>query len=266
VKNGRTQSADTSPRTPAVDFRIGGGFTLVELLVVITVVAILVAMLLPSLSKAREQAISVKCLANLRQISYAVTQYTNTWKDRLPLSSNGPGGAGAAFYNGSYWEGTIWFQPLCEDTLGVKRAGNYNPPNIYSRVGDGRGAERIFMCPKVPQRGLGGLDTNNIGYGWNYMGLTLIDNAFASYTQTSSLGMVQVPTETIMAGDSWLGAGGSNGYYAIKPQNFKGNLGNNPPEYRHNELANFVYVDGHAASANQTTSYLTDYLWRIKKP
>ncbi len=67
-----------------------GGFTLVELLVVIGIIGVLVGVLLPALGKARSAAARTACLSNLRQVHLTFVQYAHDWKDRVPLGYRTP--------------------------------------------------------------------------------------------------------------------------------------------------------------------------------
>ncbi|MFN7022413.1 MAG: type II secretion system protein [Phycisphaerales bacterium] len=66
-------------------FRLRTGFTLIELLVVIAIIALLVAILLPALGKAREQSKRVVCLSNVRQMSVAMNFYAKDYRDWFPV-------------------------------------------------------------------------------------------------------------------------------------------------------------------------------------
>jgi prepilin-type N-terminal cleavage/methylation domain-containing protein len=76
---------DTAPRAGRSAAAAAAGFTLVELLVVIGIIAVLIAILLPALNRAREAAISTRCLSNLRQVGNFLQMYANENKDRVPI-------------------------------------------------------------------------------------------------------------------------------------------------------------------------------------
>lgn len=67
------------------------GFTLVELLVVISIISILASLLLPALVLARQRAIAVQCMGHLRQLTISCSGYADSYNGMIPLGSDGEG-------------------------------------------------------------------------------------------------------------------------------------------------------------------------------
>ena len=119
--------------SPMVKRRPSHGFTLVELLVVIGIIALLISILMPALSKVRQQALKVQCASNLRQWGMAYTQYGNANKGSFPY--NGLPIPGVQ-YGGMdlSWNSSVQ-QQFWQDWL------------IKNRSLDQRDKENVLFCP-----------------------------------------------------------------------------------------------------------------------
>src|SRR5881394_1440888 len=115
-------------------------FTLVEILVVIGIIALLLALLLPSLARARESARRTQCLANIAELGRAVLLYANDNKDHLPDA--GSGNAPDAL--------------MSPRAVGLPPWTNFGP-NTYVLPSIGQllskylnGDSRVWSCPSAP--------------------------------------------------------------------------------------------------------------------
>jgi prepilin-type N-terminal cleavage/methylation domain-containing protein/prepilin-type processing-associated H-X9-DG protein len=160
------------------------GFTLVELLVVIGIIAVLIAMLLPALTKARKQAQQVACSSNLRQFGIYFSLYASANKQYIPpsfdLGSNTP--------NTWKWPWTdttcqYWYQILARSTmkLNLNQGGfSEDPAPGGSELTNGQ--LTIWRCPSnSEQYRIGGLSNGGFTSG----GVTYNADQFRSYTINS---------------------------------------------------------------------------------
>jgi len=229
-----------------------GAFTLVELLVVTGIIALLIGVLLPALNVAQEQAKTVQCLSNLRQVMVAAQVYVEAHKGSYPLASYS-GTHGPLQYN-YQWDFTTIF-----DT----NTGTWSmvPGLIWS----GKTNLRIQQCPSYegPSMTAGGTYDGDpyTGYNYNtsYVGGEFV-SSLGTYTRTVKASQIRKPAETAVFGDGAYRVGtgrlGANKFMRAPltdPQasdaywnaafRYAGTQ-----DYRHRRATNVAYADGHAAT------------------
>jgi len=228
-------------------------FTLIELLMALTIIATLAALLLPAVSMVRGSARTTQCGSNQRQIGIALLSYTTDWDDRLPWGTDSTAGATAA--------GTCWNQKLMPILAG--RVGSYS---------------RIFTCPQDPRQWAlrprsyvaSGMRTNPNGTmdGW------------AGFNTSRLLTVIQRPSTTVLLMEFWEGSTAGeafatnlqwSGSWAYVPGWLTSNI---PPRqrvsrkpYYHGRVENFLYADGHVQAAAPGSLYRsgTDNDWCINR-
>ena len=209
--------ATPSPHRPGAR----SAFTLIDLLVVIAIIAILAAMLLPALGKAKESARATQCLSNLRQVGLAARLYADENDDELPRSQH------SAFAHGQF----TWGRAIAPQ-LGTSGAAWTNL------------LQGIYHCP-----------TDKRPASWSY-GMNVYfelgpDDDYTGKPQTwRRTTSVPNPASTIQFAESASSADHIMAHFWITPADTA-----DVDSRRHKNRANYAFVDGHAEARKLETTY-----------
>ncbi len=224
-------------RIPA---RQPGAFTLIELLVVIAIISLLVSILLPSLSRARDLARSVVCASNLRQLGIGFATYTSENDGVFPTSGdvNSQGLCGNNVpHKKDNWINLIAYYCFgTGDMDSVWINANYGPAAFFGVI-----RPDVWVCPSDPRQ----VDANGRLHSPSYGVNRLITGWYGYYAvgqgidqRPENIDGIPEPVKTPLLVDETNNWGG-------QPNHIIERHGNHTFEHRDSAGDNWLFVDGH---------------------